>query len=244
MKVLCLLQARMNSERLPEKIMKEISGVPIIGHILHFLSFSKKIDEIIVATTTNSSDDVLVNYLDKHNWKYFRGDENDVLLRYVDALKQFPADYVVRITADNPLIDPEIVDSVIEQAIITKSDYSSNHLIKTYPLGYVVEVINAKTLLNIEKLTQNSDDREHVTWYVYQNRDKFSTSNFLAPTNLFHPNWRLTVDTKEDFQLIEKIFGLLYKENSFIKYSDVVNLLLEKPELLQINQNIEQKYPN
>ena len=244
MKVLCLLQARMDSERFPGKIMKDISGIPIIGHILHFLSYSKNIDKIVVATTTNFSDDILVNYLDKHNWKYFRGDENDVLLRYVDALKQFPADYVVRITADNPLTDPEIVDSVIEQAIITKSDYSSNHLIKTYPLGYVVEVLSAKTLLNIEKLTQNPKDREHVTWYIYQNRDKFNTSNFLAPTNLSHPNWRLTVDTKEDFELVEKIFSLLYKENGFIKYSDVVNLLLEKPELLQINRNIEQKYPN
>ena len=244
MKVLCLLQARMSSERLPGKIMKEISGIPIIGHILHFLSYSKKIDEIIVATTTNSSDDILVNYLDKNNWKYFRGDEKDVLLRFVDALKQFPADYVVRITADNPLTDPEIVDSVIEQAIETKSDYSSNHLVKTYPLGYVVEVISAKTLLKIEKLTQNPDDREHVTWHVYQNRDKFNTSNFLAPYNLSHPNWRLTVDTKEDFQLVEKIFSLLYKENNFIKYFDVINLLLKNPELLQINRNIEQKYPS
>ena len=159
MKVLCLLQARMDSERLPGKIMKEISGIPIIGHILRNLSYSKKIDEIIVATTTNSSDDILVNYLDKHNWKYFRGDENDVLLRYAKALKQFPADYVVRITADNPLTDPEMVDSVIEQAILTKSDYSTNHLIKTFPLGYGVEVISAQTLLNIVKLTQNPKDR-------------------------------------------------------------------------------------
>ena len=244
MKVLCLLQARMDSERLPGKIMKEISGIPIIGHILRILSYSKKIDEIIVATTTNSSDDILVNYLEKHNWKYFRGDENDVLLRYVNALKQFPADYVVRITADNPLTDPEMVDSVIEQAILSKSDYSSNHLVKTYPLGYVVEVISAKTLFNIEKLTQNSKDREHVTWYIYQNRDKFKTSNFLAPDNLSHPNWRLTVDTEEDFLLVEKIFSLLYKENNFIKYSKVVNLLLEKPELLHINQDIKQNYPN
>ena len=138
----------------------------------------------------------------------------------------------------------EMVDSVIEHAIVTKSDYSSNHLIKTYPLGYVVEVISAKTLFNIEKLTQNPNDREHVTWYVYQNHEKFKTSNFSAPDNLSHPNWRLTVDTKEDFQLVKKIFSLLYKENNFIKYSDVVNLLLEKPELLQINQNIKQNYLN
>jgi len=243
MKVFCFLQARMNSERFPGKIMKEIFGIPIIGHILNSLSYSKNIDEIIVTTTTNSSDDILVNYLKKYKWKYFRGDENDVLLRYVNTLNKFPADYVVRITADNPLTDPEIVDSVIEQAIITNSDYSSNHLIKSFPLGYVVEVISSKTLLNIEQLAHNPEDREHVTWHVYQNRDKFKTSNFLSPTNLSHPNWRLTVDTKEDFQLIEKIFGKLYKKNGFIKYSNVVNLLLENPDLFLINRKIKQKNP-
>jgi len=244
MKVNCIIQARMLSERFPGKVMKILSGKPMIEHLLISLTHCKNIDEIIVSTTSNKNDDPLVEFLKKNNWNYFRGDEHDVLLRYVNTLKQFPADYVVRITADNPLTDPEIVDSVIEQTLLTKSDYSSNHLIKTFPLGYVVEVISAKTLLKIEQLTQNPEDREHVTWFVYQNRDKFNTSNFLAPINLSHPNWRLTVDTKEDFQLVEKIFGLLYKENSFIKYSDVVKLLLEKPELLQINQNIEQKYPN
>lgn len=243
MKVNCIIQARMSSERLPGKVMRILSGKPMIEHLLTSLTYSKKIDQIIVATTTNPSDDVIVNYLQKNNWKFFRGDENDVLLRYVDTLKQFPADYVVRITADNPLIDPTIVDSVIEQAISTQSDYSSNHLIKTYPLGYVVEVVSAKTLFKIEKLTHNPEDHEHVTWYIYQNRDKFNTSNFLASAELTYPHWRLTVDTKEDFQLIEKIFSILYKKNNFIKYSDVVDTLIKNPELLQINCDVEQKYP-
>lgn len=244
MKVNCIIQARMSSERLPGKVMRILSGKPMIGHLITSLTHSKKIDQIIVATTTNSSDDIIVNYLQKNNWKFFRGDENDVLLRYIDTLKQFPADYVVRITADNPLIDPTIVDSVIEQAISTQSDYSSNHLVKTYPLGYIVEIISTKTLQNVEKLIKNSNEREHVTWHIIQNQNKFNTSNFSASANMSYPNWRLTVDTKEDFQLIEKIFSILYIENYFIKYSDVVNLLLKNPELLQINRNIEQKYPN
>jgi spore coat polysaccharide biosynthesis protein SpsF len=241
MQVICIVQARMNSKRLPGKVMKEIQGIPIIGHILNSLSYSKKIDDIVVATTTNSVDDILVNYLEKHGWKYFRGKENDVLLRYVETLKKFPANYVVRITADNPLIDPEIVDSVIDKALETKSDYVANHLLKSFPLGMVVEVISAKILLKIEKLTKESDDREHVTWYVYRNKDKFKTLNVTASKKLNHPQWRLTVDTKEDFQLIEKIINKLYKKNGFIQYSEITKYLLKNPDLLKINKNIEQK---
>ena len=243
MKVNCIIQARMSSQRLPGKIMKIISGKPMIEHLLLSLTHCKNINEIIVATTTNKEDDLLVDFLEKNNWKYFRGDEHDVLLRYVHTLEKFPAEYVVRITADNPLTDPQIVDSVIEKAIQTKSEYVSNHLIKTYPLGYVVEVISAKTLLRIEKITKKPEDREHVTWYVYRNKDKFKTSNLKAPADLSFPNWRLTVDTKEDFLLIEKIYHKLFKKNSFIKYNEVIKLLLKFPEFLQINQNIKQKIP-
>jgi spore coat polysaccharide biosynthesis protein SpsF len=224
--------------------MKEILGVPMIGHIVNSLTFCKKIDEVIIVTSTNHEDDILVNYLKKNNLKYFRGSENDVLLRFVNTLKKYPADYVVRLTADNPLIDPQIVDLVVETAIKTNSDYASNHQIKSFPLGYVVEVVRSKTLIEIEKLTQNLEDREHVTWYIYRNLKKFKTSNLTAPKNLNHPNWRLTVDTEEDFTLIKKIYDLLYKKNKFIKYSEVVNLILKKPELLDINKNVKQKIPN
>ena len=243
MKINCIVQARMASERFPGKIMKNLSGKPMIAQLLNSLTFSKKIDELIVATTTNSSDDVLVEYLQKNHWKYFRGNENDVLKRYVDTVAQFPADYIVRITADNPLTDPEIVDFVIDRAISSQPDYISNHLVKTYPLGYVVEIISTKALIEIEKISKTTQEREHVTWHIIQNQDKFLVENFSAPENLIHPDWRLTVDTEEDFELIQKIYSKLSTKGNFIKYEDVVNLILEKPELLKINCNVQQKVP-
>jgi len=241
MKVLCLLQARMKSSRFPGKIMKPILGKPMIQHILDSLSYSTMIDDVIVVTTTNPKDDVLVQYLDKKNIKYFRGNENDVLKRYIDAVSQFGGDYVVRITADNPLTDPNIVDMVIRKALKNKVDYASNNLQKTFPLGFFVEVISRKILEKLEKLTQDQSDREHVTLYIHKNKNSFKVFNLTAPQEFFYPDWRLTVDTKEDFELIKHVFENLYTDHKPIRYEEVINFLKENPDLLKINQNIKQK---
>lgn len=244
MKVLCFVQARMSSRRLPGKVMHVICGKPMIEHILNSLAFAKAISDTVVVTTTNPKDDELANFLEKKQFKYFRGEECDVLSRFTNALRVYPADYIVRITADNPLTDPELVDRTVGLAISRGCDYVSNHLKKTFPLGYVVEVISAKTLLKIERITRNPNDREHVTLYVHKNPDKFSCENLLALQNLIYPHWRLTVDTMEDLELMQHIFKSLYRKNSYIKYSDVVRFLLENPDLLQINSKVQQKHPD
>lgn len=223
--------------------MKDLCDIPMIEHILLSLTHSRTITDTVVATTTNEADDILVDLLESRGYKYFRGDEDDVLLRYLDALKAHPAEYVVRITADNPLTDPEIVDSVVTLAMSDKYEYTSNHLQKTYPLGYVVEVISERALVKTERLAQSMADREHVTLYLYNNRAEFNVGNLAAPAELRHPDWRLTVDTKEDFLLMEKIFKQLYRKNAFIKYSDVAKLLLSRPDLLAINAKIRQRDP-
>lgn len=240
MNIICMVQARMVSSRLPEKVMITLSGKPMIQHILESLVRSKTITDLVVLTTTQKRDDKLVKYLKKNNWKYFRGDENDVLKRYYDAAIRYNADYIIRITADNPLTDPSIVDLVVTKAIENKVDYASNNLLKTYPLGYVVEVISRNTLEKIEKLARGSILREHVTPYIYKNLKKFKTLNVATTKSLSYPNWRLTVDTIEDFKLIKKIFENLYSENKSIKYEDVVEFILKNPELLKINKNIRQ----
>ena len=243
MKILCLLQARMSSSRFPGKIMKPILVKPMIQHILDSLSFSKMIDEIVVITSINSKDDILVEYLEKNNWKYFRGDENDVLKRYLDATIKFGGDYIVRVTADNPLLDPAIIDKVILTTTKNKADYGSNNLIKSYPYGYYVEVISRKTLEEIENKASSLMDREHVTLFIHKNKEKFKIINILAPAKLSHPDWRLTVDTSEDLELIKKIFENLYSENMPIKYKDVIAFLSKNSELLKINENVHQNQP-
>lgn len=242
MKILCLLQARMDSSRFPGKTMKPILGKPMIQYILDSLSFSKMIDEIVVVTSMNSKDDVLVKYLEKNNWKYFRGDEKDVLKRYSDATRKFDGDYIVRVTADNPLLDPTIIDRVILTTTKNKDDYGSNNLTKSYPYGYTVEVISKNTLEEIEKKASNSADREHVTLFIHKNKEKFKVSSIQAPAELSHPDWRLTVDTAEDYELINKIFENLYSETP-IKYEAVIDFLLKNPKLLKINEHVRQIQP-
>jgi len=241
MNVICMVQARMGSSRLPGKVLHKLKGKPLIEHILESLSFSKEITQLIVVTTNNPQDNVLVDYLIKSDWKYFRGDEEDVLKRYVDAIKIFGGDYIVRITADNPLIDPEIVDEVIRNALNNNVEYASNDLEKTYPLGYSVEVISRNVLEKLEELTTEKSFREHVTFYILKNPKLFKILNVRAPDDLCYPDWRLTVDTKEDFKLLEIIFENLYSKNQPIKYKDVVRFLKNNPNLLKINRHIKQK---
>lgn len=244
MRVLCLVQARMASERLYGKVLHDICGRPMLEHILRSLSHSKTISKTVVATTTSGVDDKLADFLKKNRHGYFRGSEDDVLLRFIDASRAHPSDYIVRITADNPLTDPSVVDSVVGLAASTGCDYASNHLTPTFPLGFVVEVVSAKTLLEVEGITSDPADREHVTWFIYRNRGRFHTENFPAPPGLEHPDWRLTVDTAEDMRLVREIFGSLYRSEGHIKYRDVVNLLLRRPDLLKINSDVRQRHPS
>lgn len=243
MRVLCLVQARMASERFYGKVLRDICGRPMLEQILRSLSHSKTVSETVVATTTNGADDVLADFLKRGGYGYFRGSEDDVLLRFVGASRAHPSDYIVRITADNPLTDPGIVDSVVDLAVSSGCDYASNHLTPTFPLGFVVEVVSTKMLLKVEEMTCEPADREHVTRFICRNRGRFRTKNFPAAPGLAHPGWRLTVDTAEDLRLVRAVFESLYRNDGYIKYRDVVNLLLKRPDLLNINSKVHQRRP-
>ena len=234
MNIVCLVQARMTSTRLPGKVMLKVRNIPMIGYLLHSLEKTSLIDNTVVITTTNHQDDVLVEYLKKNNHEYFRGSESDVLERYVLASEKYNADLVVRITADCPLIDPEIVDTVVKKSIDSNTDYTSNTIIRTYPDGYDVEVIKKTILDKINGVLLKQDDREHVTRHILNNLAKFSVTNVEAPSGRQHPEWRITLDHKEDFILIKEILESFPREY-VIKYNDIINLFTKNPELIYIN---------
>lgn len=238
--ILCLVQARMGSSRLPGKVMTTINGKPMIGIIMESLKKSKLIDKSLVATSKSHKDDILVNYLKKNKIDYYRGSEDDVLGRFYHAAKKENAGLIIRISADCPLVDPEIVDRVIEKALKYNSDYCSNGEIRTFPLGYDVEVITFETLSRMYKNTKDPDDREHVTLFINRNPNLFKIESIMAPKNKQHPEWRVCVDTKEDLHLIKEIFRH-YKKKKIIKYNDVIDLLLKHPELVKINEKVRQK---
>jgi spore coat polysaccharide biosynthesis protein SpsF len=238
--IVCLVQARMESTRLPGKVLMKINGIPMIILQINTLKKSKLLNQIIVITSKNQTNDVLIKNLEKNGIRYFRGSEENVLERYFQAATKFNADIIVRITSDNPLVDITILDNILKIINENDLDYVSNNLKRTFPIGYDIEAFSYKTLKKIFESTENIDDLEHVTLYIHKNKEKFKIKNFEANSEDAHPEWRVTVDEKEDFQLIKEIFKHYHKK-SIIRYRDLIELFEKKPSLIKINEHISQK---
>ena len=241
MKVVAIIQARMGSTRLLGKVMKEILGKPVILWDLDRISFSKMIDEIVVAIPYGKENDVIVDTIKEYNDKIVttRGSENDVLDRYYQAAVQTNADLVVRITSDCPLIDPVVIDNIIEQFLDNDCDYCSNSLIRTYPRGLDTEVFSFKALETAWNEAKKDYEREHVTPYIIENPDKFKLVNVANDINLSNLRW--TLDTREDFEFINVIYKRICPKKQLFLMDDVLELLDKEPELIVINRHIEQK---
>ena len=231
----CIIQARMDSTRLPGKAMKKINGkTQMLKFQLNQLKFSKCIEKLVVATTNLESDNIIADFCKKNHLEYFRGQSNDVLDRYYQCAKKINFSIIVRITSDNPLIDPKIVDNIIDMFINSECDYLSTDP-KTYPLGFAVEVFNFKSLEKAWKEAKLPSEREHVTPYLFKNKNLFRLCNHSDVKDLSHI--RCTVDTHDDFKLIEKIISKLNMNP--IHLENVLELLSNEPELLKINKHVK-----
>ncbi|TFE03936.1 cytidylyltransferase domain-containing protein [Jeotgalibacillus salarius] len=239
MKVVAIIQARMGSSRLPAKVMKRVLDKSLLEYQLERVKRTMLIDEIVIATTTRDSEQPIVDLCEKLSIALYRGSEDDVLSRYYEAAREFKADIVVRLTSDCPIIDPNIIDNIIEQFINNKCDYVSNTLKRTYPRGYDTEVFSFETLESAYLNGKSNFEREHVTPYIYQNQSSFNIEQMLGETDNSH--YRLTVDTIEDFILIEKIISTLYVKNNNFTNGDVMELLKRNKDWKQINSDINQK---
>jgi glutamate-1-semialdehyde 2,1-aminomutase len=234
MKIVALVQARMGSTRLPNKVMKPIGGIPMIQLLLTRLASSKVIDQIIVATSVDERNLPLVKHVKSLGFACEQGSENDVLDRYVQAARKHSADIVVRITGDCPLVDPGLVDEVIRQFKSANVDYFSNVDPPTYPDGLDIEVFNFKALDKSSQATHKPYDREHVTPYLRE-------SNFFKTAAMQHSNdlsaLRWTVDEPADFLVIEKVFQHFHPRIDFT-WKEVLTLQINQPELFNINQHL------
>ena len=234
-KTIAIVQARMGSTRLPKKVMMPINSVPMIELLLSRLSSSKIIDQVIVATSDHENNKPLLEYVNKLNYKYYVGSEEDVLDRFYQAALEYEADIIVRITADCPLIDPEIVDKVIKLFISNKVDYASNVNPPTFPDGLDVAVCSIKALKEAWQNAQTSYDREHVMPYI-QNSKSLNGINFENPTD--YSNLRWTVDEPEDFDVVSNVFNYFSPDNSF-GWKDVLEIQYSNPEIFHKNQHIK-----
>jgi spore coat polysaccharide biosynthesis protein SpsF len=240
MKVVSIVQARMGSSRLPGKVMQLIGGKPMIGQVFNQISFSKNVDEIILATTNKSIDDVLEEYVSSIGYRVFRGSEHNVMSRYHDAALFSGADIIVRNTGDNPLIDPTIIDDVIQSFDLENYDYISNNIKRSYPRGCDVEVMTFPSLKKAISKARDKEYLEHVTLYHKAHLDEFNCKNIIAPNEFKRPNMRLTIDTNKDFKAVSEIYKALSKSDSFISIKDVIDLIDMKPEIAQINVDVAQ----
>ena len=234
MKTIAIIQARMGSTRLPNKVMKTINGVPMIGLLLKRLGAAKKIDKIILATSVSKNNQPLVEYVKNLGYQVFQGSENDVLERYYDACKDIKPDAVVRITGDCPLVDPNLVDEVVDAFHKSGVQYYSNIRPATYPDGLDIEIFSFEALEQAQKLTTSSFDREHVTPFI-NNSGIFSKANHF--NDIDYSNERWTVDEKVDFEVITNIFNHFYPD-IFFNWKDVLELNKFKPELFIANKGL------
>ncbi|OVE82214.1 acylneuraminate cytidylyltransferase [bacterium K02(2017)] len=242
MNTIIIVQARMTSTRLPGKVLKPILGKPLLEFEIERLKQVSLANQIVIATTVNDADDQVITLCNKMGVSFFRGSEDDVLSRYYLAAKKFKADVVVRVTADCPLIDFQVIDQVIKKFISKPNeyDYGCNILERSFPRGLDVEVFSFSLLKNMFEVAKLPAEREHVTTYIHQNINKYKVFNVKCEFGDMSSN-RWTVDTEEDFKLIETILKNIYPQNKQFVLKDVLSLIEKNPEWNLINAHVEQK---
>lgn len=232
----------MTSSRLPGKVMLPAAGSPMLFHLVQRLKRVKSLDVIVLATTTNPPDDILVEFAKRERILFFRGSENDVLDRVIGAAESVNADVVVEITADCPVIDPLIVEQLIQMFLHNDCDYASNAVVRSYPIGMDTQVFPLRVLKKSQSMTQDPLDREHVTRHIRQHPDLFRQLHLVAPPDLYWPELALTLDEKHDYELLKLIIEHFGDSNPCFTCGDIVRLLkAEHPEWMSINREVQRK---
>ncbi|MDD5491130.1 MAG: glycosyltransferase family protein [bacterium] len=236
MKIVAIIQARVGSTRLPGKVMMKLSGKTVLEQVIDRVKASRRVDEIVVATTVAKKDLCIVELCAKKGVSVFCGSENDVLDRYYQVARLFQSDHIVRITADCPLIDPHIIDQVTNLHLRGKYDYTSNTLQLTYPDGQDVAVMTFPVLAQAWKKARLVSEREHVCPYIYKHPAKFKLKNLAYHTDLSAKRW--TLDNPEDYRFIKVLFKNLYPRNHTFGMEEVLHFLDGHPALENINRHL------
>ncbi|MBN3905794.1 MAG: glycosyltransferase family protein [Nostoc sp. NMS1] len=239
MKTVIIVQARMTSTRLPGKVLKKVLDKSLLEYQIERLKRVKLADEIVIATTINRKDLPIIELCDRLSIPYFRGSEEDVLARYYQAAKEHHADVVVRITSDCPLIDPQLIDKVIQFYLEYEYDYVSNCLQRSYPRGMDTEVFSFLALQQAFVEATAQPDREHVTAFIYMHPERYRLGQIIYSENQSLHRW--TVDTADDFELIKRIIEALYPQIPKFTLEDCLDLLRQYPDWSLINAHVEQK---
>jgi spore coat polysaccharide biosynthesis protein SpsF len=242
MNVVAIIQARMSSTRLPGKVLKLASGRTMLDRMLERVNQAGTIDKVVVATTVDPSDDAIVRACRRYDTEVFRGSLPDVLDRYYQAAKRYSADIVVRLTGDCPLIDPQLIDDVLNALVIKHADFACNRLpppfSRTYPIGLDVEACTFNALEIAWHNATQKNEREHVLPYLYAVPGRFKVVQLNYPEDLGHVRW--TLDTPEDLVLLRRIYRHFHGRNDF-SWLDVLQFMRERPALFEVNAQVQHK---
>jgi len=231
----------MDSTRLPKKVMMPLAGKPLLLRLYERVNAANYTDTIIIATTTEENDDPVISFCTENNIKYYRGNSTDLLDRHYKAALPFNPDAVVKIPSDCPLIDPGVIDKVLKYYIDNKKkfDFVSNLHPASYPDGNDVEIFSLRALKDAWLNAKKEFEREHTTPYFWENPDKFKVGNIEWESGLdYSMSHRFTIDYKEDYEFISRVYEELYSEDKIFSLQDIINLLDEKPEIKSINEKL------
>lgn len=235
MKTVAIIQTRMGSSRLPGKVLMDLAGESMLARVVSRVRMAR-IDEVVIATTTSTADDAIVNEAKRLDCVPFRGSEQDVLSRYVGAARATDADVVVRMTSDCPLLDPWVIDDVLGR-LAWDVDYASNTHARSYPRGLDVEAMHRDALERIGRMARSQPAREHVTAFLVERPDLFECAEVVAEHDDSDLRW--TVDAPEDLALVRQLYALL--AGQIRPYRELVALMRARPRLAHVNAHIVQK---
>lgn len=227
--ILAIIQARCSSTRLPGKVLKPVLDQPMIIRQLERVTRAERIDRIVVATSTDPSDDVLADLLTTAGYDVRRGSLNDVAGRFADVVAEFEPDSFVRLTADCPLADHEVIDDVIAGHLASGADYTSNVIERTYPQGLDVECVTSEAYSRLLQFVLNVREREHVTLGIYERPSKFSLHSVTQGVDLSALRW--TVDRQDDLDFVRSVYSQLYPDNPDFSQANVLELVTRVPSL-------------
>jgi spore coat polysaccharide biosynthesis protein SpsF (cytidylyltransferase family) len=229
-----IIQARMSSTRLPGKVLLPLSDKPVLEHVIQRVMKCKLVDNVVLATTTEESDDIIENWCKKNKIEFYRGSLDDVLDRYYKAASLNKSDNIIRITADCPVIDPSIIDEVIKKYY--EGNFDLYGLSGEFPDGLDCTIFSFSALETAWKNAKLQSEREHVCPYIFNHPELFSIGGYEKFKKLDHI--RLTLDEPKDYELLSKIFDALYEKDNFFCIDNILNLFESNPELLKINNKI------
>lgn len=244
MKIVATIEARMTSSRLPGKVLMETCSKPLLELMVERVRRSKQINDIVIATTTNSEDDPIVELCEKIGCRYYRGSEDDVLLRVLEAAESVEADVIVELTGDCPCIDWRHIDYLIQYYTEHEYDFVANNTEQSFPDGFDIRIFSRNLLAEINELTKDSWDHEHVSIYFPNHPEKYRCFNWYASEEENRPEYEVTLDEAGDYELIKSLFEALYFKYPDFSCKDVICYLDEHPELLQYIKGIKRTIVN